>query len=192
MKSKELFLGFSVFLEHWQKYMGLRGKKNQFNLVYEKETHNAFDNSDDYALASMLRNYIAHSTELIRGKFWGGNTYDIGCSKEVLLKDKSFSKTKREIIGRQPAKFISLTSIMKGSLGKLEEIHQTFFPFDLGGEETQAAQVVKNAIIVLKDAGLENRYWHIVNTQKSFITTYTPDNKPIETVPATEVYSFAW
>lgn len=29
----------------------------------------------------MLRNYIAHSADIIQGRFWGAGHYDIGCNK---------------------------------------------------------------------------------------------------------------
>lgn len=192
-KARSFFLEFGIFLEHWKKYMSWRGKKEEFKKIFDRETHNAFDSSDDYALASMLRNYIAHNADVIQGKFWGGNNvYDVGCSKEALLKDDSFSKTKKEIIKRQPAQFISLPPIMKSALKKLREIHKTFLNYDFGDQEAEAAKVVNEAIMALCEVGLEDKHLAFVNDFRSPITTYTPDGKPIETVWATEFHDFNW
>lgn len=191
-KARSFFLEFEIFLDHWNKYMSWHGKKEGFKTVFEEATHNAFDSSDDYALASMLRNYIAHNADVIQGKFWGGGMYDVGCSKDVLLADDSFSKTKKEIIKRQPAKLISLTPIMKGALEKLREIHQKFMSFDFGDEEIAAARIVNDAIKAIKESGMGERQLCFVNDIKSPITTYTAENQPIETVWATEYHDFDW
>lgn len=189
--ARSYFLEFSVFLEHWKSYIRANGKWKQFKNVFELQTHDAFDNNDNYALAAMLRNYIAHSAGVIQGKFWGAGHYDIGCSKDVLLKDPIFNETKKKIIKRQPTQFISLSSIMKGALGKLQEIYKTFLEFDIGETELRAAAVVEKATKAIRDHGMENRHWQIVNTVQSYITTYTPDDRPIETVPAIQTFEFS-
>lgn len=189
--ARSYFLEFSVFLEHWKSYIRANGKWIQFKAVFEQQTHDAFDSNDNYALAAMLRNYIAHSAEIIQGRFWGAGHYDIGCSKEVLLKDPIFNETKKTIIMRQPAQYISLTPIMRGALDKLQEIHKAFLRFDLGETELRSAAVVERTIELIREHGMENRHWQIVNTVQSYITTYTPDNRPIETVPATETFEFS-
>ncbi len=188
--ARSYFLEFSVFHEHWKSYIRANGKWKQFKAVFEQQTHDAFDSCDNYALVTMLRNYIAHSADVIQGKFWGGGHYDIGCSKEVLLKDPIFNETKKAIIKRQPTQMISLGSIMKGALDKLRDIHKAFLIFDFGETEIHAADVVEKAIIAIRERGMENRHWQIVNTVQSYITTYTEDNRPIETVPLTETHDF--
>lgn len=191
-KARSYFLEFSVFLEHWKKYMVSRDKSKQFNEFFNSKTHEAFDNSDNYALATMLRNHIAHSSILIRSKFWGEGHYDVGCNANALLQDKNFNKTKKEIIKRQPAQMISLSPIMKESLEKLKEIHLAFLNFDFGAEEKKAASKVMTAIQFLKDNGLTGRKWFIINTVKTYFTIYSPNDTPMETVPATEFYPFRW
>lgn len=192
-KARSFFLEFEIFLDQWKKYMLWRGKKEEFKKFFDQETHNAFDSSDDYALASMLRNYLAHNSDVIQGKFWGGNNvYDVGCSKEGLLSDDSFSKKKKEIIKRQPAQLISLSPIMKGALEKLKEIHKAFMDFDFGNEEVEAARIVSAAVSLIHKAGLEDKQLAIVNDIKSPITTHTPEGTPIETVWATEYHDFKW
>lgn len=188
--ARSYFLEFSVFLEHWKSYIRANGKWKQFKTVFEQQTHDAFDSSDSYALVAMLRNYIAHSANIVQGKFWGAGHYDIGCSKEVLLQDPIFNETKKAIIQRQPAQLISLTPIMRGALDKLREIHKAFLTFDFGETELLAATVVEKAIEAVREHGMDNRHFQIVNTVQSYITTYTPDNKPIETVPVTETFEF--
>lgn len=188
--ARSYFLEFSVFLEHWKSYIRANEKWKQFKTVFEQQTHEAFDSSDNYALVVMLRNYIAHSADIIQGRFWGAGHYDIGCSKEVLLKDPIFNETKKAIIKRQPAQFISLTPVMRGALDKLHEIHKAFLMFDFGETELFAATVVGKAIEAVREHGIDNRHLQIVNTVQSYITTYTPDNKPIETVPVTETFEF--
>lgn len=191
--ARSYFLEFSAFLEHWQKYMSTRGKRDEFKKIFDKETHNAFDSSDAYALATMLRNYIAHSADLIQTKLWGGNIYDVGCSKEVLLKDDSFNKTKKAIIQRQPAQMILLTPLMQGSLVKLQGIHRQFLRSDFGEEEVLAAETVEHAIAAIKTSGLENREWSIRNENTGMlITTLALNGMPIETVPVTETHPFNW
>ena len=193
VKARSFFLEFEIFLDHWNKYMSRRGKKDEFKPVFEKATHDAFDSSDDYAMAAMLRNYIAHSSEVIQGRFWGGNNvYDVGCSKDLLLADDTFNKTKKEIIKRQPAQFISLTPIMRSALEKLREIHKTFMDFDFSEEDVDAAKVVNEAILAINNAGLESRHFRFVNNEKSLVSTYTAEGKPIETVWVTEYHDFNW
>ena len=193
VKARSFFLEFEIFLDHWKKYMSRRGKKEEFKPVFDKATHDAFDSSDDYAMATMLRNYIAHNSEVIQGKFWGGQgTCDVGSSMDLLLSDPSFSKTKKEIIKRQPAQFISLTPVMRGGLEKLREIHKIFMDFDFSEEDVDAAKVVNEAITAIKDAGLESRHFRFVNSEKSVVSTYTAEGKPIETVWATEYHDFNW
>lgn len=193
VKARSFFLEFEIFLDHWNKYMSRRGKKDGFKPVFDKATHGAFDSSDDYALASMLRNYIAHNSEVIQGKFWGGQgTYDVGCSKDLLLSDSNFSKTKKEIIKRQPAQYISLTPIMSGALDKLREIHKVFMNFDFSEEDVSAAWTVDEAISAIKDAGLEKWHFRFVNSVKSPVLTYTAEGTTIETVWATEYQDFNW
>ena len=189
--ARSCFLEFSVFLEHWKSYIRANGKWKRFKAVFEKQTHNAFDSNDNYAFATMLRNYIAHSADIIQGRFWGAGHYDIGCNKEVLLNDPIFNETKKTIIKRQPAQFISLTPIMRGALDKLHEIHKAFLRFDLGETELWSAAVVEKAIEAIREHGMENWHWQIVNTVQSYITTYAPDNRPIETVPVTETFEFS-
>ena len=191
-KARSFFLEFEIFLDHWNKYMSWRGRKEEFKTVFEDATHTAFDSSDNYALASMLRNYIAHNSDVIQGKFWGGKTYDVGCSKDVLLADDSFSKTKKEIIKHQPAKLISLTPIMKGALEKLWEIHKIFMSFDFGEEEISAARIVNDTITTIKTSEMQDKHLCFVNDIKRPITTYTAENEPIETVWATEYHDFDW
>lgn len=191
-KARSYFLEFGIFLERWKKYMSFRGKEEQFKNLFDEKTHDAFDKSDEYALASMLRNHIAHSTNLMQAQLWGDGFYDVGCNKQILLEDKSFNQTKRDIIIRQPAQHISLSPIMKGSLKELKLIHAAFLQFDLGEEEKQASQVVDSVIRSIKEKGMDHKKWVFVNDKKQFLTIYTPDDKPIETVPATEFHDFIW
>lgn len=193
IKARSFFLEFGIFLDHWNKYMSRRGKTNKFKPVLNKATHDAFDSSDDYAMAAILRNYIAHSSEVIQGKLWGGNNvYDVGCSKKLLLADDTFNKTKKEIIKRQPAQFISLAPIMRGALEKLREIHRTFMDFDFSEEDVTSARAVSEAIYAIQDAGMEDRHIRFVNSVKGPLITYTAEGKPIETVLATEYHDFYW
>lgn len=74
-KARSFFLEFEIFLDHWKKYMSWRGKKEEFKAVFDQATHSTFENSDQYALASMLRNYIAHNADVIQGKIWGDRIY---------------------------------------------------------------------------------------------------------------------
>lgn len=112
--ARSYFLEFSVFHEHWKSYIRANKKWDRFKTLFNQKTHDAFDSNDSYALASMLRNYIAHSADIIQGRFRGGGYYDIGCSKDVLLKDPIFNETKKSIIRRQPTQMISLGPIMRG------------------------------------------------------------------------------
>lgn len=192
-KARSFFLEFDIFLDHWNKYMSYRGKKEEFKVVFEKATHDAFDSSDNYALAAMLRNYIAHSSDVIQGQFWGGNdVYDVGCSKEVLLADSTFNKTKKEIIKRQPAQIISLTPIMAGAIEKLREIHKVFLGFDFGEEEISAAKLIVTAVDEFRNAKLEDRKWRFENSQKLPMMTVTAEGQPIESILATEYHDFNW
>ena len=192
-KARSFFLEFDIFLDHWNKYMSYRGKKEEFKDVFEKATHDAFDSSDNYALAAMLRNYIAHSSDVIQGQFWGGNdVYDVGCSKDVLLADSTFNKTKKAIIKRQPAQFISLTPIMTGALEKLREIHKVFLEFDFGEEEISAAKVIIAAVNEIRTAKLEDKHWCIENSQKLPLMTLSAEGQPIESILGTEFHDFNW
>ena len=70
-KDRSFFVEFEIFLDHWKKYMSWRGKKEESKAMFDHATHAAFDSSDDYALASMLINYIAHNAEVIQGEVLG-------------------------------------------------------------------------------------------------------------------------
>ena len=120
-KARSFFLEFDIFLDHWQKYISHHSRTKEYKELFDHLTHDAFDSSDNYALATMLRNYVTHSADVIQATFWGENMFDVGCYKDVLLNDSSFSKTKKDIIKRQPAKFMPLSPIMKGALEKLSE-----------------------------------------------------------------------
>lgn len=173
--------------------MSRRGKKDEFKPVFDDATHDAFDSSDEYALAAMLRNYIAHNSEVIQGRFWGGQgAYDVGCSKDMLLSDSSFTEKKKEIIKRQPAQFISLTTIMAGVLEKLREIHKIFMDCDFSEDDVAAAEIVSEAILAIKDAGLDKWRFKFINSVKQPISTFGPDGRHIETVLATEYWDFKW
>ncbi len=192
IRARSFFLEFDIFLDHWSKYMSFRNKKTSFKMVLDKETHAAFDSSDAYALAAIIRNYAAHYGDIIQGKFWGGNKYDVGCSKDVLLDDKKLSQTKRDIINRQPAQLISFSPIMQESLVKLKQMHETFLRFDIDQEDRESAITIRNFISTIDNLGMLEKRLYFVNQQKLPVTTCHPDGTPIETILATEYKEFNW
>jgi len=190
-KARAYFNEFDIFLDHWKKYMSFRDKKNEFSSVFDKETHEAFDNSSDYALATIIRNYAAHQADVIQGKFWGGkNYYDVGCSKSVLLQDKSLNETKRKVVQDQPAQFISLSPIMRNSLIELKAMHQVFLKFDIDPDDIASAQQLTELIESIANLGLTEKHLYFVNDIKTPLTVYSADNTPLETVFATEQIPF--
>ena len=172
--------------------MSFRNRKSEFDTIFNDETHNAFDSNSNYALATIIRNYAAHQSYVIQGKFWGNNFYDVGCSKDVLLQDKSLSETKKNIVRAQPAQFISLSPVMCSALETLKTIHQSFLKFDIDTVDIAAAQQLSELIESIKKLGLAEQHFYFVNDIKTPLTVYSADNKPIETVFATEQISFNW
>lgn len=99
-RARSFFMEFDVFLDHWQKYISHHSKKTEFKELYKQLTNDAYDHSDDYAMSTILRNYVTHNANVIQSALWGSNVFDVGCSKNVLLNDRSFNKAKKEIIRR--------------------------------------------------------------------------------------------
>ena len=191
-KARSFFIEFDIFHDHWKKYMSFRNRKEEFDDVFTKETHDAFDSNDQYALATIIRNYAAHQSDVIQGRFWGNNTYDVGASKGVLLDDKKLNATKRNIINKQPAQFISLSPIMRSALETLKAIHLAFLKFDIDDKDIKAARTISNIINSIKDKDLSEKRLYFVNSVRTPLTVYSADNIPLETVYATEQIPFDW
>ncbi len=190
-KARSFFLEFDMFLDHWQKYIAHHPEHEKFKNLMDDETHKAFDSSDDYALATMLRNYIAHNADVIQTSFWGAGHYDVGCHKKILLSDKTFNKTKRAIIERQPADLISLTRVMGGALAKLSEVHSALMTFDMDEAVKAAAEKVAPVINKIRESGTYQN-WYFYDEDGPELMTTDSNGKPIEFIKGQYVENLPW
>lgn len=125
------FLEFGVFLNHWERYIKHHAQKKEYLQLYKDLTHNAYDRNSNYAFASFLRNYATHAGDLIQSSFYGNGHFEIGCFSDIMLKDSSLKAKERELIKRQPAKFIPLLPIVEGSFIELQAIHRELMLFQI-------------------------------------------------------------
>ncbi len=192
-RARSYFLEFEIFLDHWKKYIANHPRKEEFKTLFNQLTHDAFDTSDDYAMTIIIRNYVTHSAGIIQGTFWGSNNkvFEVGCSKDILLSDSTFNNTKKEIIKRQPAQFISLHPIMRGSLEKLKEIQDSLIRFQIDKEIINAANAVREAIEIIKKQG-QQKHWFFIDENGPELMTVDKDGKPIEFIKGKYVEEFYW
>ena len=188
-EARSFFTEFSVFLDHWKKRISCHSRREEFKKLYDQLTHDAYDNSDDYAMATIIRNYAVHFASIIIGTVWGNTYYDVSVWKYELLKDDSISQNKKEIINRQPSEFILLSSIMKGALDKLKEIQKVLIAFTIDEETCNALNTVAEVIKQIRRYG--DKQWFITDDNGS-LTTMDKDGQPVEYIKGKCLEMFDW
>lgn len=89
---------FDVFIKHWEKTLTDFGMRQ----VFVKTTHDAYDQSDGYKLACILRNIKTHQSELIDHIHEDFNGIEISMKKQRILDNRKFSKSKKEFVKGLP------------------------------------------------------------------------------------------
>lgn len=159
MSARAFFTEFDVFLKHWEKRISCHSRKEKFRELYDHVTHEAYDNSDDYAMATIIRNYAIHSAEIINGTVWGSTYYDVSIWKCELMKDDRIKHNKKKVINRQSSGFILLHPLMKGALEKLIEIQKALLAYTIDEETRNAISTVVEIIKKIKEHGAKQWFF---------------------------------
>lgn len=189
MLARSFFVEFDVFLNHWEKRISRHLRKEEFKNLYEQLTHNAYDNSDNYAMAVIIRNYAIHSTGIINGTVWGKTHYDVSIWRYELLKDKGISSNRKEIIKRQQSSFILLHPMMKGALAKLKEIQDALIAYIVDEETKKALSIVAETINKIREYG--DKRWFLTDDTGSLLTE-DEEGQTIEYVQGKCLELFYW
>lgn len=123
---RSYILEYDIFLKHWEKYFAdcvEDGKQK-----YREVVSNEFDNNDAYALMCTLRNYLAHSDDIVHGQHIGFDNFKIWASWDRLIQDLDWPKAKKELLQRQPEK-IDILQLIDDSLPPIKEVHEKFMDF---------------------------------------------------------------
>lgn len=81
---------------------------------------------------------------------------------------------------------------MRGALDSLNVIHRTFLDYDIDNDDIASASLIDSFITKVNALNMEKKRLYFVNPIKTPLTTFTPDDKPIETVYATQYKEFTW
>lgn len=188
-EARSFFTEFNVFLNHWEKHISCHPRGEEFRKLYDQLTHDAYDNSDDYAMATIIRNYAIHSADIINGTIWGKTYYDVSIWKYELLKDNTIPPNKKEIISRQPTEFILLSSVMKGALDQLKKIQKALVRFTIDEETHNALNTIAETIKQIKRYG--DKQWFITDDNGS-LTKMDKDGRPVEYIQGKCLEMFYW
>ncbi len=189
-KARSFFVEFDIFLNRWKRFISKHPRKEEYNNIYKQVTQDAFDHSDDYAIATILRNYAVHFAGIIQGTTWGSTYYNVGFFKYELLKDYSINNTKREILDRQPTDFVQLDPIMEGVLKKLKEIQKALLTFVIDTDVKNAMITVADVIKKIKEYG--DKEWFFFDDDGQRLTTTYKDGNAIEYINGKCLECFFW
>lgn len=162
-----------LFLDHWKKYIDdgaqtvyWSDKTNSekyikaYQKLYKDVTTEAYDTCQEYVLATVIRNHVAHAENAINGNEVGlsGNTVYI--SRDVLLSSVNISKSARAVIEKQQKK-INLYGVAKKSLEAAEKVMSQLMDFQIDEENVQAAYTLLKAHEKIESAGIDSDSWMI-------------------------------
>lgn len=111
-------LEVDILLKHWEKFLGHKGKKRDF----ENITHKEFDGCEAYALICTFRNYLVHSSDIMHGQHNGFDGMKIWADRDFIIKDFKWPRAKRELLKKQE-KRIDLVEVLKASFSAVERVH---------------------------------------------------------------------
>lgn len=113
-------LEVDILLKHWEKFLGHKGKKEDFKNI----THKEFDGCEAYALICTFRNYLVHSSDIMHGQHKDFDGMKIWADRDFIIKDFNWSKAKRELLKKQE-KRIDLVKVIQDSFPAVVRIHNT-------------------------------------------------------------------
>ena len=125
-KLQNYIVKFDIYKNHWQKQIGGiedQDKKNRFEKIFKEATHDAFDSSNNFALACCFRDYLIHGSNLIENFCTNLSSASVLASRDKLLNDWEWSKTKTKLISSQP-ELIDLEKVVVESFEELCEINK--------------------------------------------------------------------
>lgn len=187
---RSFFTEFSIFLNHWQKYYGNHPREKEFRTLFDQITKNAYDYSDDYAMATLLRDYGTHAADIIRAWSWGGHDLHVSCDREALLKDSFFKESKKEIIRLFSSHFISIEPIMKGALEELRKIQDALIAFAIDYDIRKAANQIARITQEMKKYG--DKCWYFIEFKESELLTVNIDGELIKYIKGKSMELFRW
>lgn len=170
-KARAFFIEFSIFLVRWKKTFEDIDDKGTYKKRYEQITHDAYDQSDSYAKACLLRNHTEHYADLIEAVSWDSKGIYASFNKKTIMDNKGFSQTKKKKFydESENSNYVNLKPIMEQALKKLQEI-QDIFLYEIINED------VLLAINTLSD--INDKMKDIAAKRWFFI--YENDNNTIE------------
>ena len=190
-KTRSFFLEFNVFLEHWKKRIDQHTRKDEFAELFIQKTHQAYDNSKEYALSTIIRNYIVHNAGIIQGMIWGACKLDVGFYICELIKDEGMTKNKKDFLKSLPEQYYFLNPIMAGTLDKLQEIQKDLVAFTIDDKTQDALNIISEGIKNIKEYNDTNWFFADVD-EKELTTAKDKDGKPIQYIQGKLLEEFMW
>ncbi len=187
--ARSFFTEFDVFLNHWEKRISCHPRKKEFRKLYDQLTHEAFDSSEAYAMAVIIRNYAIHAAGIINGTIWGNGYYDVSIWKQELMRDNTIPPNKKKVVARQSSEFILLQPIMESALEKLKEIQEILVGFLIDEETRNAANTVANEIKKIKEYG--DKRWFFTNDEESSMNI-DDEGHPVKYIKGKCLEVFNW
>ena len=116
---------FKTYLDHMQTMLShTYGKESQALTLFKNGTHDAYDNSPEYAFTYQLRNYAQHCENVVHSA--GGNQCDVGVkptshSAKLLSEYKGWKDDEKQFISQRTA--IDLLETFKKTYNALSYVH---------------------------------------------------------------------
>lgn len=111
-------LEVDILLKHWEKFLGHRGKGEDFKNITRKE----FDGCEAYALVCTFRNYLVHSSDIMHGQHKGFDGIKIWADRDFVLKDFKWPAAKKDLLKKQEKK-IDLVKVIQESFAAVDRVH---------------------------------------------------------------------
>lgn len=131
---------FKTYLDHTQTMLShTYGKKSQALTLFKNGTHDAYDNSPEYAFTYQLRNYSQHCENVVHSV--GGNQYDVGVkptsdSAKLLSDFKDWKDPEKQFICQRSA--IDLLETFKKTYNALSYVHTPVIQYMLDHDNVSA------------------------------------------------------
>lgn len=168
-KFRAYVMEFKLFLDHWTKYISdLKKTDKEYGTVYARlykdVTTEAYDNCEEYAIATVLRNYVVHAYDSIDHIYVDGEK-----NKAYVLRDNLLrihvSASAKSIIQKQP-EMIDLVYIAEKSLEALEKVQEKLIGYQFTDDTVNAAITLLSAKKRIDEAGIKSNFWMLVEVQE--------------------------
>lgn len=168
-RARAYYMEFRLFLDHWKKYISDQKKqKEPYGATYEKlykdVTSDAYDQCDEYVLATVIRNYVVHGYDAINHCYVGTSNNEVFISRDALFKI-DVAKSAKPIIEKQ-AEEINLLTVAEKSFGALVKVQNQLMDYQLTAEIENAAELLINVINKINDAGIKANVWYMFENFK--------------------------